>query len=941
MRFSTHALHATVMLLMLACGRPAAASPWLRETVVSSGDIGRYTSCKVSSTGLVHVSYQDATNLQVGYVRKSGAVWGPVETPDFTLGSGTSTSLALTAGSEEPRISYLGPGPVWARAIRYASKSGIVWTSEDARGADFHEETSLAFSPIGGVPGIAHHWVDFFGNTGGDCRIASKPGGTWVNTIVHSVPYISDSGTRVSLAYDSAGTSHVAFKAWVTGTGQYWLSYRAGSAATEYLLGLGSGPSSVSLALDAAGAPQVAFTDGNAGGSLRYARKSGSVWSYEIVDASPTQLQAASLSLDSAGQPRVCYYDGASGNLKYATRSAPSVWVTETVDAVGDVGQYCSLALDSGGRPHISYYDATNGDLKHAWQEQVPCGPGSGCVAPPNLMKAWWPFNESLGQAVNIAAPSGGLTNGILLGGASRVPGKVGTALQCVSPAQFASIANNASLDVGTGDFSIDAWVNASPGSASGVRTIVDKRSGSTSCGVGYAFFLYQNIPSVQIGDGTCHANFLGTSAPIDDGQWHHVAVTVRRGATDGGRVWVDGVRTLTFDPTVRPGSLNNTGPLLIGQRQSFSLANSFDGLIDEVEIWKRAIDSTEVVALWQAGSAGKCTEVCHVPGMLTYDAGQSSPSVSGQATIWNYSATAQTYTWTLTPVPTTGTCTFPATVPNLSGGPVTIPPGGSAPVNYTIPYPTGLTFGQNACYQFTVTNTVSGNCFSCVGHTQYAFVVSCCYTMQTLRANSGLQVAFDVSNTSRAFMEAQVRVRERAGDGTSTSVLALNGLRPGEPWTGSYGIPPGGRVEVAVYADALDHDPFAVHSLVLELLGDDGVSYQELAEAPIVTALGEETSAPRPQLDPVRDLRILSGRATGTAHVGFTLDASADLRVQVLDAGGRLVRVLAQGALPSGPHVLAWNGRDDTGRTVRAGIYFIHLDGPAHRHSVKVVRLH
>lgn len=77
------------------------------------------------------------------------------------------------------------------------------------------------------------------------------------------------------------------------------------------------------------------------------------------------------------------------------------------------------------------------------------------------------------------------------------------------------------------------------------------------------------------------------------------------------------------------------------------------------------------------------------------------------------------------------------------------------------------------------------------------------------------------------------------------------------------------------------------------------------------------------------------------TASVTFTLPRAADARLTVHDAAGRLVRVLHDGRLREGPHRLAWNGRDDGGRGVAAGLYFLRLaaEGRVEVHKLALVR--
>jgi flagellar hook assembly protein FlgD len=54
-------------------------------------------------------------------------------------------------------------------------------------------------------------------------------------------------------------------------------------------------------------------------------------------------------------------------------------------------------------------------------------------------------------------------------------------------------------------------------------------------------------------------------------------------------------------------------------------------------------------------------------------------------------------------------------------------------------------------------------------------------------------------------------------------------------------------------------------------------------------------------------------------------------------DATGRLVNVLAGGALAAGEHRLSWTGTDGAGRPLPAGIYFAKLETTAGTRSLKI----
>jgi hypothetical protein len=71
---------------------------------------------------------------------------------------------------------------------------------------------------------------------------------------------------------------------------------------------------------------------------------------------------------------------------------------------------------------------------------------------------------------------------------------------------------------------------------------------------------------------------------------------------------------------------------------------------------------------------------------------------------------------------------------------------------------------------------------------------------------------------------------------------------------------------------------------------------------------------------------------------IACDLAAPSRVSLQVFDASGRLVRVLAAGQdLTAGHHELTWNGRDDAGRAVAGGVYFYRLDAGSYHETRKM----
>jgi hypothetical protein len=64
-----------------------------------------------------------------------------------------------------------------------------------------------------------------------------------------------------------------------------------------------------------------------------------------------------------------------------------------------------------------------------------------------------------------------------------------------------------------------------------------------------------------------------------------------------------------------------------------------------------------------------------------------------------------------------------------------------------------------------------------------------------------------------------------------------------------------------------------------------------------------------------------------GSLTLRFALPRAAPVRLTIYDTTGRLVRELASGARPAGEQAIAWDLRDERGRSVRAGFYFARLE--------------
>lgn len=134
--------------------------------------------------------------------------------------------------------------------------------------------------------------------------------------------------------------------------------------------------------------------------------------------------------------------------------------------------------------------------------------------------------------------------------------------------------------------FTIEGWVLLGPNS-SGFRTIYSSNL--------FGFLLLER----QIVWSQSGGNRFAGNTPIPAGDWHHIALTYENDTFTG---YVDG----QFDGTssFAGASLPTGTGLGIGAHGIFEF---FDGLIDELSVYERALSQEEIQAIFDADNAGKC----------------------------------------------------------------------------------------------------------------------------------------------------------------------------------------------------------------------------------------------------------------------------------------------------------------------------------------------
>lgn len=201
----------------------------------------------------------------------------------------------------------------------------------------------------------------------------------------------------------------------------------------------------------------------------------------------------------------------------------------------------------------------------------------------------WW-------RAEGNATDSIGTNNGILRGTATFGPGEVGQAFSFDGTSGYVLVPNSPSLDTFSNSLTVELWVKPNSQTTNAEwKGIVCK--GSTSW-------------RLQATSGASSATFSATGLSpqdlpgtrnINDGQWHHVAAVY-----DGTNVYlyVDG--SLDVMQAVTGSIAQNNVPLAIGENNQPTPGHyMFDGMVDEVALYNRALSSNEIAAIYNASSSG------------------------------------------------------------------------------------------------------------------------------------------------------------------------------------------------------------------------------------------------------------------------------------------------------------------------------------------------
>jgi PKD repeat protein/glucose/arabinose dehydrogenase len=230
----------------------------------------------------------------------------------------------------------------------------------------------------------------------------------------------------------------------------------------------------------------------------------------------------------------------------------------------------------------------------------------------PGLVGAWG-FNEaSGGQAVDA---SGRANHGTLSGAARTASGRFGGALTFDGLDDWVTVADAASLDLTTG-MTMEAWVNPSA-LGSNWRTAVIKEAPPGA--LAYALYASEGTPRASGHVNTGTESDVRSPAAIPLNSWTHLTTTY-----DGStlRLYVGGL--LVTSKAVTGALVTSTGALRFGGNAIWN--EWFQGRIDEVRIYNRALSAAEVASDMSTpvgGGSPAAPRLAVAPGSLSFSGTQ------------------------------------------------------------------------------------------------------------------------------------------------------------------------------------------------------------------------------------------------------------------------------------------------------------------------------
>lgn len=207
-------------------------------------------------------------------------------------------------------------------------------------------------------------------------------------------------------------------------------------------------------------------------------------------------------------------------------------------------------------------------------------------------LAGWWKFDETSGSTA--ADSSKHKRNGKLKEdlsfGESSADGRIGRALKFDSDGGFVEITDYKGV-VGTKPRTVAAWIKTTRARGEIVSW------GTDDFGKMFTFAFIRSRVGISPNGGYYYMN-----DPVHDGEWHHVAAVIKEADLpnlhDDAVLYKDGVVAEIHDI-----GLLDLWPIDTGSDLDVTIGDGFEGVIDDVRIYDRALSDEEMMALFKMQS--------------------------------------------------------------------------------------------------------------------------------------------------------------------------------------------------------------------------------------------------------------------------------------------------------------------------------------------------